>query len=119
MVTLPLIDCCAPLAKPTLTDEQLADLERVFKALADRNRVKIINVLSQAGGDAVCVCELVPALGVKQPTVSYHLKQLVEAGLLDRERRGTFGYYRLAPGALARIAAIFAVPERTGVSAAA
>jgi ArsR family transcriptional regulator len=56
---------------------------------------------------------------VKQPTVSYHLKQLVDAGLLDRERRGTYGYYRLAPGALARIAAIFALPERAGVSAAA
>ena len=107
MQDLPLIDCCAPLAKPTLTDEQAADLERVFKALADRHRVKILNLLLGAD-DAVCVCELVPALGVGQSTVSYHLKQLVDAGLLERERRGTFGYYRLAPGALERIAEIFA-----------
>jgi len=105
-----LIACCPPLAVPTLTDEQAADLERVFKALADRNRVKILNVLVQAGEQDVCVCELVPALGVGQSTVSYHLKQLVDAGLLERERRGTFGYYRLAPGALERIGAIFARP---------
>mgnify|MGYP000412661622 FL=1 len=108
MYELPPIACCAPLAKPTLTDEQAADLERVFKALADRNRVKILNMLAQGGGDAVCVCELIPPLGVGQSTVSYHLKQLVDAGLLERERRGTFGYYRLAPGALERIGAIFA-----------
>jgi ArsR family transcriptional regulator len=108
MTDLPLIACCAPLAKPTLTDEQAADLERVFKALADRNRVKILNMLVQAGEDAVCVCDLIPSLGVGQSTVSYHLKQLVDAGLLERERRGTFGFYRLAPGALERIGAIFA-----------
>lgn len=108
MNELPPIACCAPLAKPTLTDDQAADLERVFKAFADRNRVKILNVLVQAGEQDVCVCELIPALGVGQSTVSYHLKQLVDAGLLERERRGTFGYYRLAPGALERIGAIFA-----------
>jgi ArsR family transcriptional regulator len=108
MDELPLVACCAPLAKPTLTDEQAADLERVFKALADRNRVKILNVLVQAGEHDVCVCELMPALGVGQSTVSYHLKLLVDAGLLERERRGTFGFYRLSPGALERIGAIFA-----------
>ena len=110
MDELTLIACCAPLAKPTLTDEQAADLERVFKALADRNRVKILNVLVQAGDQDVCVCELIPALGVGQSTVSYHLKQLVDAGVLERERRGTFGFYRLAPGALERIGAIFTRP---------
>jgi ArsR family transcriptional regulator len=117
MNELPLVACCAPLARPTLTDDQAADLERVFKALADRNRVKILNVLVQAGEQDVCVCDLMPALGVGQSTVSYHLKQLVDAGLLERERRGTFGYYRLAPGGLERIGAIFAPAPAASVAA--
>ena len=69
----------------------------MFKALADRHRVQILNLLAGAD-DAVCVCKLMPALGLAQPTVSYHLKLLVDAGLLERERRGRFSYYRLAPG---------------------
>jgi ArsR family transcriptional regulator len=104
---LPLVECCTPLAGTSLSDAEAAGLERVFRALADRHRVKILNVLVRAGGEAVCVCELVPALGIAQPTVSYHLKQLLDAGLLLRERRGTFAYYRLAPGALERLGALF------------
>jgi ArsR family transcriptional regulator len=105
--TLPLIACCTPLAQPTLTEAQAAELEGVFKALADRHRVKILNMLVHAGEGAVCVCEFVDALRLKQPTTSYHLKQLVDAGLIVRERRGTFSYYRLAPGALARVGSLF------------
>ena len=106
--SLALVDCCAPLAAPALDDAAAAELERLFRALGDRHRVKIVNTLLGAGGEAVCVCELVPALGLAQPTVSYHLKQLAEAGLVERERRGTFAYYRLAPGALARLRDVFA-----------
>jgi ArsR family transcriptional regulator len=97
-----LIDCCTPLVRPTLTEGQAEELEQVFKALADRHRVRILNLLA-ASGDAVCVCALMPALGLAQPTVSYHLKLLVEAGLLEREQRGRFRYYRLSPGALDRL----------------
>lgn len=100
---LPLVQCCTPLGGPALSDAEAVELERLFRALADRHRVKILNMLVAAGGEPVCVCEFVPALGLAQPTVSYHLKQLVEAGLLLRERRGTFAYYRLAPGALERL----------------
>jgi ArsR family transcriptional regulator, arsenate/arsenite/antimonite-responsive transcriptional repressor len=107
---LPLIACCAPVARPVLSDAEAVDLERVFKALADRHRVKILNVLAGAGQQAVCVCDLVATLGLKQPTVSYHLKQLSQAGLLEREARGTFAYYRLAPGALARVGALVSEP---------
>ena len=73
---------------------QAVELERLFKALADRHRVRIVNLLAGAD-EAVCVCKLMPALGLAQPTVSYHLKLLVDAGLLERERRGRFSYYRL------------------------
>ena len=114
MKPLPLIACCTPLARPTLSPDETVDLERVFKALADRHRVKILNMLVQADEDSVCVCDFVDALGVKQPTVSYHLKQLADAGLLERERRGTFSYYRLVPGALGRVGSLFAEPALPG-----
>lgn len=104
--TLAVIDCCAPVAGPALSDSEAGELERLFSVLADRQRIKILNLLASADEDTVCVCELVPALGLKQPTVSYHLKQLAQAGLVERERRGTFAYYRLVPGALERIGAV-------------
>jgi ArsR family transcriptional regulator len=104
---LPLIECCTPLAGSSLSDDEAAELEQLFRALGDRHRVKILNVLVRAGGEAVCVCELVPTLGLAQPTVSYHLKQLAEAGLIERERRGTFAYYRLAAGAFERVGRLF------------
>jgi ArsR family transcriptional regulator, arsenate/arsenite/antimonite-responsive transcriptional repressor len=105
---LSLIQCCTPLARtPDLTDAAAVDLERLLKALADKTRLKIVHQLLQAA-DAVCVCDIVPELGLTQPTVSYHLKQLREAGLVEREKRGTFAHYRLAPGALDRVGALFA-----------
>jgi ArsR family transcriptional regulator, arsenate/arsenite/antimonite-responsive transcriptional repressor len=104
--TLAVIDCCSPVAGPALSDSEAGELERLFSVLADRQRIKILNLLASADEDSVCVCELVPALGLKQPTVSYHLKQLAQAGLVERERRGTFAYYRLVPGALERIGAV-------------
>lgn len=93
-----------------MSDDETVELERLFKALADRHRIRILNILLAAEGDAVCVCEFQPVLGVSQPTVSHHLKQLVEAGLLEREKRGTFAYYSLAPGALERIGDLLAAP---------
>jgi ArsR family transcriptional regulator len=107
---LPLVACCSPIARPTLSDTQAADLETLFKALADRHRVKILNLLTQAGEEAICVCDFVAPLGLKQPTVSYHLKQLTDAGLLEREKRGSYAYFRLAPDALGRIGDLVAGP---------
>jgi ArsR family transcriptional regulator, arsenate/arsenite/antimonite-responsive transcriptional repressor len=103
---LAIIACCSPLAGPALSDGEAGELERLFSVLADRHRIKILNLLASADEESVCVCELVPALGLKQPTVSYHLKQLAEAGLIERERRGTFAYYRIVAGALDRVGAV-------------
>jgi ArsR family transcriptional regulator len=103
MTALPLVQCCAPIAEPGLTEDEAGELERVFKALADRHRVKILNRLLQAGGEAVCVCDLEDLLPLKQPTVSYHLKQLLEAGIVEREKRGSFAYFSVADGALERV----------------
>jgi ArsR family transcriptional regulator len=109
MVTeLPVVQCCAPLGEAALTDTEAVQLEQVFKALADRHRLKIVNRLLAAGGEAVCVCDFEDLLGLKQPTVSYHLKQLVTAGLLLREKRGSYAYFTLAPGALERIGGLLA-----------
>ena len=113
MRTLPLVDCCTPLSGSTLSADQAIELERLFKALADRQRLRILNRLLQADGEAVCVCEFQPTLGIAQPTVSHHLKQLVAAGLLEREKRGTFAYYRLKSGALERIGGLLAEPAAT------
>ena len=106
--TLPLVDCCTPLMLSTMSNEEAIELERLFKALGDRQRLRILNVLLQVDGEAVCVCEFQPTLGIAQPTVSHHLKQLVDAGILEREKRGTFAYYRLKPGVLDQIAGLLA-----------
>lgn len=107
---LPLVQCATPFAGSSLSDEEAAALERLLRTIADRTRLRIINILSRAGGASVCVCEFVPELGLTQPTVSYHLKHLREAGLVERERRGAFSYYRLVPGALGRVQALLAEP---------
>jgi ArsR family transcriptional regulator, arsenate/arsenite/antimonite-responsive transcriptional repressor len=107
MRDLPLVECCTPLAGSSLTENDAAELEALLKTLADRQRLRIINILLRAEGEAVCVCEFQPTLGVSQPTVSHHLKVLTDAGLLEREKRGSFAFYRLADGALERVAAVF------------
>lgn len=110
MADLPVIDCCTPLAGSSLGDDRAAELEGVLKALADRHRLKIVNLLLRADGEAVCVCEIQPLLDLSQGTVSHHLKQLVEAGLIERETRGTYSYFSLVPGALDSVREVFASP---------
>jgi ArsR family transcriptional regulator len=82
----------ATVARPTgreaMSNHEAKQLETVFKTLADRRRLKILNRLLAAGDAAVCVCDLEAVLHLKQPTISYHLKQLLEAGIVDREKRG-------------------------------
>jgi len=103
MTALPVVQCCAPLNGPALSDAEATELERVFKALADRHRVKIINRLLAADGEAVCVCDFQDLLALKQSSVSYHLKQLLDAGIVEREKRGSYAYFSLADGALERV----------------
>lgn len=110
MRELPLVECCTPISGAALAPDEAAELERLFKALADRRRLQILNCLLQARDEAICVCDLERLLGVKQPTVSHHLKQLVDAGLLERERRGTYAYYHLRAGVLERVAGLLAAP---------
>lgn len=108
MPDLPVLECCTPLAGSSLEEERAGELEAVIKALADRQRLRIVNMLLRAGGEAVCVCEFEPVLGLSQGTVSHHLKKLVEAGLVERETRGTRSYFSLVPGALDSVREVFA-----------
>jgi ArsR family transcriptional regulator, arsenate/arsenite/antimonite-responsive transcriptional repressor len=105
--SLPVINCCTPLAGSSLDNERAATLERVLKALADRHRLRIVNMLLRASGEAVCVCEFQPFLGLSQGTVSHHLKVLADAGLVEREGRGNRSYYSLVPGALDSLRELF------------
>ena len=96
--------CCAPLGAPSLSDDQAEATAQVFKALADPHRIKIVNLLATSP-EPVCVCEFTEPLGLSQPTVSHHLKKLTQAGLLEREQRGTWAYYSLRRDALGGLAA--------------
>lgn len=96
--------CCRPLADE-LTASDAEATATVFKALADPARVRIVSMLARSEEPA-CVCELIPPLGLTQPTVSHHLKKLVQAGLLTREQRGVWAYYRLDREGLERAARI-------------
>ena len=98
--------CCTPVSTPGISNDQAETLAQLFKALADPSRIRIVSLLANAA-EPVCVCELTAPLGLSQPTVSFHLKKLLRAGLLRRERRGTWAYYSLDPDALARLAETF------------
>ena len=98
--------CCAPLGVTGMSDDEAETTARVFKALADPHRVRIVNLIANAGG-SVCVCDLTDDLGLSQPTVSFHLKKLAEAGLLDREQRGVWVHYSIDREALSRLGTIF------------
>ena len=108
MRRLPL-DCCTPVAGTSLSDQEAAELERLLRSVADRHRLKILNMLVRAGAP-VCVCEFSAELALPQQNISYHLKQLVVAGVIGRERRGRYSYYTLVDGVLDQIAALVAQP---------
>jgi len=104
--------CCPGLAAAPLDDERAAELARVFKALGDPVRLRLLSMIASREGGEVCVCEMTPAFDLSQPTISHHLKLLRQAGLIDCERRGTWVYYWALPGALDRLAA-FLTTART------
>jgi ArsR family transcriptional regulator, arsenate/arsenite/antimonite-responsive transcriptional repressor len=94
MKALPLVQCCRPLGSPTLSEQEIEAAATLFKALADPARVKILNLLATSA-EPVCACEFEPELGLRQATVSHHLKKLTEAGLLEREQRGKWAYFSI------------------------
>lgn len=98
--------CCLPSEQPAISVEDAQQRALMFKALADPNRLRLLSIVKAGESGESCVCDLTEPLDLGQPTVSHHLKILVEAGLLHRERRGTWAYYSIVPGALDKVAGL-------------
>lgn len=98
--------CCTPLTTPGLDEADATELSGLFKVLADPARLRLLSLVANAPGGEACACDLVEPLDRSQPTVSHHLSLLVEAGLLTREKRGRWAWYRLVPQRLAGIRAV-------------
>lgn len=108
--SLPLIQpdelaaCCSPMTSGVVTDETAMTLARMFKAIGDPARVKLLSMVAAAPEGGACICDMTGPVGLSQPTVSHHMKVLVEAGLTTREQRGKWAYYRVAPHVLGSLA---------------
>jgi len=94
---------CPPLLQEPLAEEDAAELARALKTIADPARLRLLSLIQAQPGGETCVCHLTEPLGLSQPTVSHHLKVLHEAGLVERERRGSWVFYRVVPEALANL----------------
>ena len=107
---LPIADvtaCCAPLVAAPLSQQDADRLASVLKVVADPTRLRLLSLIASDTAGEVCVCDLTTPLGLSQPTVSHHLKVMTTTGLLEREKRGVWAYYRVVPEALSRLAELF------------
>ncbi|MHC2998676.1 metalloregulator ArsR/SmtB family transcription factor [Microbacterium sp. HJ5] len=112
MIALPLTDvaapCCSPLVREPLSADDAEQLAQTMKALADPTRLRLLSIVAASDGAEACVCDLIEPVGLSQPTVSHHLRVLMDAGFLTRSKRGTWAYYALVPGALDRVSQLLA-----------
>lgn len=95
--------CCAPLTAGVLDERDADELAGLFKVLADPARLRLLSLVAAGAGGEACACDLVEPVGKSQPTVSHHLSLLVDAGLLTREKRGKWAWYRVVPERLASL----------------
>jgi len=102
--------CCAPLSAEPLTMEQAEQVAPLLKALADPVRLRLMSLVASRPDGEACVCDLNDAFDLSQPTISHHLKVLHEAGLVDRDKRGVWVYYRVRPQALASLGTLIGCP---------
>jgi|SRR5829696_6051683 len=100
----PGLPCCAPITGTAITAGEAAELAAVLKAVADPARLRLLSLIQAHDGGEACVCDLTEPVGLSQPTVSHHLRVLFEAGLVSREKRGAWTYYRAVPPRLAALA---------------
>ncbi|MER5561201.1 metalloregulator ArsR/SmtB family transcription factor [Streptomyces sp. NPDC002506] len=103
--------CCPTLLTAPMAKDQAAELAKVFKALGDPVRLRLLSMIASQQGGEICVCELTPAFDLSQPTISHHLKLLKQAGLIASERRGTWVYYRLLPAMTDHLSAVLSNPQ--------
>ena len=104
------VACCAPLSQGALSLDQAEQVAPLLKALADPVRLRLMSLVASHPGGEACVCDLAGAFDLSQPTISHHLKVLHESGLLDREKRGVWVYYRARTQALASLGALIGYP---------
>jgi ArsR family transcriptional regulator len=97
--------CCSPVLREPLTEARSVELARVFKAIADPVRLRLLSLIASHADGEACVCDLTDAFELTGPTISHHLKVLREAGVIEGERRGTWIYYRVRPATLAQLSA--------------
>ncbi|HWC82049.1 MAG TPA: metalloregulator ArsR/SmtB family transcription factor [Pseudonocardiaceae bacterium] len=102
--------CCSPMLRAPLTERQSVELARIFKALGDPVRLRLLSLIASHAGGEACVCDLTDAFDLTGPTISHHLKVLREAGAIEGERRGTWVYYRVRPDTLAQLSAFLVLP---------
>lgn len=95
--------CCAPIARGDIGADEAQAMARMFKALGDPTRVRLLSLIAAHPDREACICDLIEPVGLSQPTVSHHMRQLVEAGLVVREQRGRWAFYRLVEGQLAAL----------------
>jgi ArsR family transcriptional regulator, arsenate/arsenite/antimonite-responsive transcriptional repressor len=100
--------CCPPLSEAPLAANDAEDVAAALRVLADPARLRLLSLIQAQPGGEACVCNLIEPLGLSQPTVSHHLKVLTQAGLLDREQRGRWAYYRTVPEPLAALRSLLA-----------
>jgi ArsR family transcriptional regulator, arsenate/arsenite/antimonite-responsive transcriptional repressor len=104
--------CCSPLSKEPLSPAQAEQVAPLLKALADPARLRLMSLVASHPGGEACVCDLADAFDLSQPTISHHLKVLHDSGLLDREKRGVWVYYRARTEALASLGALIGYPPQ-------
>jgi ArsR family transcriptional regulator, arsenate/arsenite/antimonite-responsive transcriptional repressor len=106
------IGCCSPLAREPLSQRQAEHVVPLLKALAEPARLRLMSLIASHDGGEACVCDVTGAFELSQPTISHHLKVLHDAGLLEREKRGVWVYYRARTDALASLAALIGTPAQ-------
>jgi ArsR family transcriptional regulator len=113
LTQLPLLsDCCSPVVGQVIAPPEAERLAASLKAIADPTRLRLISLVTAHADGEACVCDLTEPVGLSQPTVSHHLKILVDAGILTREQRGKWAYYRVVPDSLRDIARLIAPSVR-------
>jgi ArsR family transcriptional regulator, arsenate/arsenite/antimonite-responsive transcriptional repressor len=111
VLPLVLTECCSPVIGQVMTVAEAESLATVLKAIAEPTRLRLVSLVAAHADAEACVCDLTEPVGLSQPTVSHHLKILVDGGVLQREQRGKWAYYKLVPATFASLSRLLTPPS--------